>query len=609
MARFQSYRTNQFYKLNAKKDPVVGTVAGPGGLKQGGLNAKNPTNEKFLYPGPTRHRMGRNGKMVETKVQRGFMRLLLPKDSGVDTNYRFFFQFNPQAIQRAVTVSEDIRNPLLQAPEELVQPIYGRTLFQFDMILDRSMEMNGPVQSITGARRQGTADTMDRLSNVPDPLSQMSPSVIGVLSDIRMLDTIVGQGISDALVDYIVRRDISYANNAAAASASDSGEESAAQATFDADEFRQQLKTNIGNQAFLTPMPVRVVFSSLFMVDGFVTGMDVKYVRFNENMVPITARIDVTMNAKYIGFARPDTVLASAATEYESVKGGGGGQFRPDDSVYTDAKAIISKVKSFELSVGGEDKNDDPKLSHEYEPIPPPTVVQACHFADGPSNLEIAYAFQDFPDKKSKNSDHVYQALNDQTITGWSLNDIKFTITRKGYGPAETAQKVDKVTLMNFSTGSLFSATGTNAAETWWEQTTMNANLDGFEVSNSSVNGEKYRPVTNTAWQTSDDRLLLAPGVWDDWKREGANDRTELDWKLDVYVTVTTRDGRSIPVEYNGEGTIRYNQTLRVTATLNTAALSKLEKSSTGTKKKKKKSGGNTGGGGSSAGGTGLNRR
>jgi hypothetical protein len=78
---------------------------------------------------------------------------------------------------------------------------------------------------------------------------------------------------------------------------------------FDYQEAQTNLYNNFGNSAFLVSTPIRIVFSSLFMVEGFVTSTMVTFNKFNANMVPTQCSVGITMQAMYIGFARKDTFL------------------------------------------------------------------------------------------------------------------------------------------------------------------------------------------------------------------------------------------------------------------------------------------------------------
>jgi hypothetical protein len=85
-------------------------------------------------------------------------------------------------------------------------------------------------------------------------------------------------------------------------------------AAFDEGKARTSINTNFGNSAFLVSLPVRIVFSSLFMVEGFITSTNVTFNKFNPNMVPTQCVVGITMQALYIGFAREKTYLTQTLT-------------------------------------------------------------------------------------------------------------------------------------------------------------------------------------------------------------------------------------------------------------------------------------------------------
>jgi hypothetical protein len=84
---------------------------------------------------------------------------------------------------------------------------------------------------------------------------------------------------------------------------------------FDDTAATQALTANYGNSAFLVSTPVRIVFSSLFMVEGYITATQVTFNKFNPNMVPTQCLVGITMQALYIGFARDKTYLTKTLKE------------------------------------------------------------------------------------------------------------------------------------------------------------------------------------------------------------------------------------------------------------------------------------------------------
>jgi hypothetical protein len=82
--------------------------------------------------------------------------------------------------------------------------------------------------------------------------------------------------------------------------------------SFNADEFTKTVKKNYGNAAFLSPLPIRIVFSSLFMVEGFVTTSSVQFIKFTSNYVPTICKVTLNIRALYIGFAKEKAYLTDA---------------------------------------------------------------------------------------------------------------------------------------------------------------------------------------------------------------------------------------------------------------------------------------------------------
>lgn len=249
-------------------------------------------------------------ELTTKQLDRGFIRNILASDgSGLATDStnlrRFNFQFNPGDIEQRVTMRSDVYFAVLQDPTQLVQPMSAVATFAFDIFLDRTMEV------ANGSNRGNSFDPF----GVPNPAEDVYQA--GVLSDLQILYSIIGQGISNDLIaqNLGVLKELA-AREARGASVS---EEERAEALSKIDAISStsiNANLNAGNAGFLIPLPVRVVFSELYMVDGFVTDTFVKFTKFNTAMVPIQAAVGITMNAMYLGFARQDTFLTSNLSEY-----------------------------------------------------------------------------------------------------------------------------------------------------------------------------------------------------------------------------------------------------------------------------------------------------
>lgn len=277
-------------------------------------NAGEPNYERQSYDNPPfmwppRQYMNIAGD--KSAIQRGYMRSLItdPQVSRTSAtkNRRLFFQFNPQVLVRSVQQSVGAMNPLLQDPAQLVQPIPGTASFGFELFFNREKEV------FTGAKS-------DFDMSLPDG-SQALVSQIGVLADIMVLDTITGQGLSQDLVNYVMSYSKGqYDRTNAALKAQKEALRKAGATEADLATLSEYEKpsdkvlsdifnANIGNSAFLNPLPFRVMFSSLFMVEGLATSVDVQFQKFSRTMVPTMCKVTINMYALYIGFAKKKTFL------------------------------------------------------------------------------------------------------------------------------------------------------------------------------------------------------------------------------------------------------------------------------------------------------------
>jgi hypothetical protein len=240
-------------------------------------------------------------------------------------HYRLNFQFNPEYIERSVSQTIGAVNPILQSVSNLTQPIPGSATFNFTMTFNREMEV------AAAANRRDSQTLWDGNDINPDDQRLLDPGLVGVWADIRMFDLIVGQGITEELLQLVSAfteiQSYERAKNAASASApanTDTGDKTdttTSTATdegtsFDSSVFETNYKANLGNSAFLNPLPVRIVFSDTFMVEGMVTGTAVAFQKFNYKMVPTICQVNVNFTAMYIGFARKNAFLTDQLTAW-----------------------------------------------------------------------------------------------------------------------------------------------------------------------------------------------------------------------------------------------------------------------------------------------------
>lgn len=273
------------------------------------------------------------------KLQRGFMRNLSTKLGDIGTKtapqaFKLKFQFNPSTIQQNVEARQDMYLSVLQDPYQLTQPVAASTAFSFELLFDRTHEVmnGGVVANLLDAPGQTTSDT--RSGEAAD---------IGVLADLSVMYAIIGQGFTSGTVQQqynVIKANAEreYKRSVAAGDPLftitkqieiDNGIKTIYEekSTFE-DYFKTFLRqtkfmestgaannVNIGNSAFLVPMPVRIIFSSLYMIDGYVMSTSVIFTKFNTNMVPIQCRVLLNVNAVYIGFARDKTFLSESITQ------------------------------------------------------------------------------------------------------------------------------------------------------------------------------------------------------------------------------------------------------------------------------------------------------
>ena len=306
-------------------------------------------NKPFMWPGSSTHSIFGG----ERKVVRGFMRSILTDESisgvfqGSNNNagtnnqghYRLNFQFNPESITRDVAQSIGAVNPILQNPANLTQAVPGTATFNFTMTFNREMEVNN----------HGTKNNYKDYADLNNPLyniaKEKDPGVIGVWADVKMFDAIIGQGITDELISMVKVFTATQQNNINVQQNENAGEDADGNKivipnTYDDAEFTTAIDLNKGNSAFLNPLPVRVVFSDTFMLEGLVTGAAVAFQKFSPNMTPTICQINVNFSALYLGFAKKDAFLTTnlsnwAADVLES---------QEEDTV--EVKALQDKLKT-----------------------------------------------------------------------------------------------------------------------------------------------------------------------------------------------------------------------------------------------------------------------
>jgi hypothetical protein len=87
--------------------------------------------------------------------------------------------------------------------------------------------------------------------------------------------------------------------------------------SFNRTDTESALQANWGNSAFLIAQPIRVVLSSLFIVEGYVTSTTVMFNKFTPTMVPVQATVGIQMQAMYMGFGKKETFFTKAFASNE----------------------------------------------------------------------------------------------------------------------------------------------------------------------------------------------------------------------------------------------------------------------------------------------------
>lgn len=306
------YSSNQFYNF--------ASYEGKGAF----LYRKPDDNPEFIWPGPRNTNVF--GKGADTRMQRGFIRGIFPnainklgsKKGKADLKQRrLFFQFNPATIERNVSMSTTMTNPLLQPSVNLIQPVPGQSEFSFELLFDRQAEVVS--RKYVGPDGQRTLNTNDA---VVDNYKQSDVTELGVLADLYVLDTIIGQSISKDMNDFLKDYWTYIDTNLRAASSTQATDTDTAdtgnattQTSIDFKNWETNIEKNLGNSAFLAPLPIRIVFSSLFMVEGYVQSSSVQFIKFTKNYVPTMCKVTLYVKALYFGFAREKSFVSEAIAQ------------------------------------------------------------------------------------------------------------------------------------------------------------------------------------------------------------------------------------------------------------------------------------------------------
>jgi hypothetical protein len=359
------YRTDQWYDLSSESSGENLNISSLNRNKAGSY-LPDADNEKFIYPDRI-VRTGSNavGDRKLEFLKRGYIRSLQTAENKMGLPSRKCqFQFNPQYLVQSVSQNTTILNFLQQDPGQYAQPIPGNVSFSFELLFDRSMELNSTAPGVSSNATTGATNPWAR-----------SPYEVGVLHDINAFYSVIGVGLSDKMMDYAQKTLESQinaaaytANEEAAANDSDGpaySESDISDANSQASDF---LKYNFGNTAFLLPLPVRVVFSSLYIVEGLVKDVTVTFTKFTSSMVPMQCTLNVLFEAKYVGFAQKDTFFTQVLEDYENLDPNSF-SFDTDidpDELQSYKDAILNDLSQAKMLVAFDDEDDSGRAYSHY---------------------------------------------------------------------------------------------------------------------------------------------------------------------------------------------------------------------------------------------------
>lgn len=335
------YRTDQFFGIQ-----------GAEGIGTGDHVNVNNANPPFSYPAREIITQDGTGKVTREKMQRGYIRTLINSVSGTKVAIRKCgFQFNPAVLSTSVQMTQDVRNAYQLDVGQFAVPTAGNSNFLFQLFFDRSAELNN--KPLNSDILSGDTDT----TNIFSGDGALSPNAIGVFRDVGELNAIIGAGLSAEQLAFAnqtatnqiraqaISEGLATASTAGAFTTSDTSVTNAL-----ANVSNVVSSVNFGNSAFLIPQPVRAVFSSLFMVEGFVTNVDINYTKFTTRMVPMQATVTLTMNAQYIGYAKKRTYVTDSLETQARVYADTQKSLQDDLNAVATALGTVAPAMSVSLS-------------------------------------------------------------------------------------------------------------------------------------------------------------------------------------------------------------------------------------------------------------------
>lgn len=306
-------------------------------------NLAQPTREKdnppFIYPGDTFIDLGSKKRTPQrVTVQRGYIRRLhefYEKMENAPTifNRQCNFQFQPDTIVRSVAANAyETQYFFNQEPSQLSVPIPGQAGYSFKLLFNREAELVSRKYRVGNTLRSvDVSDLANNLQNDPEYFinNNYDPSWVcglGVLADIMVLDAVVGQGFNKemlTIVAGIANAKLANPKPVVDDSTADDGDKANTEAETEPVYWTEaSLNPNLGNTAFLTPVPVRVVLSKWMIIEGFITSTNVNFHKFTKDYIPSQASVEITMQALYMGFEKKKTMLTEKLPTVETTASG-----------------------------------------------------------------------------------------------------------------------------------------------------------------------------------------------------------------------------------------------------------------------------------------------
>jgi hypothetical protein len=230
-----------------------------------------------------------------------------------------------------------------------------------------------------------------------DPWARLGPDQVGVLHDLSSLYSIIGVGVSEYMENRALNAAQEYIGTAIDTLVDRKTTEITSDDTvgLDADQeradYRQAatdfLGLNRGNTAFLLPLPVRVVFSSLYIVEGLVQDFNVLFTKFSTNMVPMQCSVTVTFEAKYIGFAKKDTFFTDVLDKARAEAGSK--QYDQISDAYAGyLDSIIDDLTTVRMMVTEDDEKADKEQDYSGSTAISQFISQDTGYFSRDSNIE-----------------------------------------------------------------------------------------------------------------------------------------------------------------------------------------------------------------------------